>query len=210
MINYLIGRIVTIPAVRDRLYRIAMADPDSTIFSPDGKVVYMERGWLFNPVRNGRRKYPWIPLSLRVHHIRQPDLDRHLHDHPWAARTWIMQGGYDELRREEMIYDCMHGPRYDLLQDAHKGADSVGHPLPGIAYDADWDHVGVLYKRRAGDTSELGVDQYHKIVSLQPGGAVTLFAFGTWRADWGFIVEGSKVPRREYEARYKNNKPEGK
>lgn len=197
MINYLIGRVVMIPAVRDRLYRIAMADPDSTIFSPDGKVVYMERGWLFNPVRNGRRKYPWIPLSLRVHHIRQPDLDRHLHDHPWAARTWIMRGGYDEVRREELDFTAKQAARREVA-------------LPKKYYDSDQDFIGVVYERRAGDTSVLGVDQYHKIVSLQPGGAVTLFAFGTWRADWGFIVEGSKVPRREYEARYKNNKPEGK
>lgn len=197
MINYLIGRIVTIPAVRDRLYRIAMADPDSTIFSPDRKIVYMERGWLFNRIDNGRRKYPWIPLSLRVHHIRQPDHDRHLHDHPWRARTWIMRGGYDEVRREELDFTAKQAARREV-------------PLPKQYYDSDQDFIGVVYERREGDTSTLGVDQYHKILALAPGGAVTLFAFGTWRADWGFIVEGEKVPRREYEARHKNNKPEGK
>lgn len=192
MINYLIGRVVTIPAVRDRLYRIAMADPDTTIFSPDGKVVYMERGWLFNRIDKGRRKYPWIPLSLRVHHIRMPDLDRHLHDHPWRARTWIMLGGYDEVRREELDFTAKQAARREV-------------PLPKQYYDSDQDFIGVVYERRAGDTSVLGVQQYHKIIDLQPGGAVTLFAFGTWRDDWGFIVEGEKVPRREYEAMYKKN-----
>lgn len=61
-----------------------------------GASVYMRRFWVFNP-------YPVDPTgrdsrlpSARVHHIMRPDDDRHLHDHPWDARTVILSGWYDE------------------------------------------------------------------------------------------------------------------
>ncbi len=43
-------------------------------------------------------KHRWFPWSVRVHHILREDRDRDLHDHPWHARTIILQGGYVELR----------------------------------------------------------------------------------------------------------------
>lgn len=62
---------------------------------------YMERFWLFNPYckANGREVSPisWLP-SVRVHHILRKDQDRHMHDHPWDARTVILRGWYVENR----------------------------------------------------------------------------------------------------------------
>jgi hypothetical protein len=64
--------------------------------------VYMYRWWLFNPYPTGndgagRRWGDWLP-SIRIHRIMREDRDRHLHDHPWNARTFILRGGYEEER----------------------------------------------------------------------------------------------------------------
>lgn len=69
-------------------------------------LVYMERFWLFNPYSTGEdgqqasSKYKWFPWNIRIHWIRRPDLDRHMHDHPWNARTIILKGWYFENRLE--------------------------------------------------------------------------------------------------------------
>lgn len=75
---------------------------------------YMERFWVFNPYGKDAQGNPtparfgWLP-SIRVHHILRADGDRHLHDHPWEARTIILRGAYRERRRE---YDTF-GEGYD-------------------------------------------------------------------------------------------------
>ncbi|MNO96650.1 hypothetical protein D3C76_883290 [compost metagenome] len=61
--------------------------------------LYMGRWWLFNPqTADTPLKYKWIPLSIRLHHICQPDAGRDLHDHPFNCRTFILKGGYEEYR----------------------------------------------------------------------------------------------------------------
>lgn len=49
---------------------------------------YMRRWWF---LRLG-------PLQVRVHHILLADIGRDLHDHPWPFRTFILRGGYIEIR----------------------------------------------------------------------------------------------------------------
>lgn len=94
--------LVTRPRVRDRLVRRAQRTPYSHIASPDGQSIYMKRWWLFNPYPSSDeanlRRFPWLPVSIRVHRILRPDQDRHLHDHPWNARTIILDGWYVEER----------------------------------------------------------------------------------------------------------------
>ncbi|WP_200955643.1 hypothetical protein [Massilia sp. Root418] len=55
-----------------------------------------------------------------------------------------------------------------------------------------------LYTRLAGDTATLKYGEYHRITSLEPGGAWTMFITGRYRGTWGFMVDGAKVPWREY------------
>jgi hypothetical protein len=69
--------------------------------------VYMYRYWLFNPYPNGsasNRKWWQFPISIRLHHIKRKDLDEHLHDHPWNARTFILRGWCTELREDGNVY----------------------------------------------------------------------------------------------------------
>ena len=81
--------------VFEYLRRCAMRTPYSEIPG------YMKRYWLFNAYDkvNGEEVTPikWLP-SIRVHHILRRDGDRHMHDHPWDARTMVMSGHYIERR----------------------------------------------------------------------------------------------------------------
>jgi hypothetical protein len=175
MIAALIGRIVRVPAVRDAIIARAKLTPEFHIVGEDGSV-YMYRFWLFNPISNGERRYPFIPFSLRVHGIMRADQDRHPHDHPWPARTWIMDGWYFEQRLEV---------RPDRI-------------------DENWTELCEMnYRRVPGDTAKLGVRQYHRITSVAPGGAWTLFMFGRYREQWGFLVDGQKIGYRQYALRKK-------
>jgi len=96
--NDLFWRVLTfalsIPAVCDALLWLAKKRPYFPIMK--NGAVYMERYWLFNPYKREShwRRFP----SVRMHVIRLPDTDRHLHDLPWVARTLILSGGYWEER----------------------------------------------------------------------------------------------------------------
>ena len=166
MIARLIGRVLRKPKVHNWLLEHARGTPDAPILSPDETEVYMNRYWLFNPIGSDyTRKYPFIPFSIRIHNILRHDQDRHMHDHPFNARTWIMRGGYNEVR----------------LVDGHV----------------------VEIERRAGDTSTLGFDSYHKITRIEDGGALTFFMFGPYKGQWGFLVDGHKMLHRQYVERFK-------
>lgn len=98
MFYKLLAKILAIPFIVDWLLNRAQRSPYEHIMSADGSEVYMARWWLFNPYPgpgNYKVKHPWLP-SIRVHLIRREDRDRHLHDHPWNARTFILWGYYAE------------------------------------------------------------------------------------------------------------------
>jgi hypothetical protein len=91
------ARFLARPAVVDWLIRRASRTPYTPIITDD--LLYMERFWLLNPyppMSSGAKN--WFPISIRLHHIHLPDQDRHLHDHPWNARTFILRGNYVEVR----------------------------------------------------------------------------------------------------------------
>lgn len=118
----LIAKILALPVVFNFLLRIAKKTPYSNIYGAEDKELYMERYWLFNPYQytGGDRKIKWLPISIRIHKIVKPDADRHLHDHPWNARTFIMKGWY----REERVNGSFlrkKGDAYGLnFQEYHK------------------------------------------------------------------------------------------
>jgi hypothetical protein len=92
--------IVSRPRVFQWLLARAKRTPYLPIKSKDGSVVYMDRWWLFNPYQNGAtedtRRWKWLP-SIRIHHIKVRDLDRHMHNHPWKkCRSIVLDGWYEE------------------------------------------------------------------------------------------------------------------
>lgn len=169
-----VARAAAYPPVAHWLIRRARKTPYYHILNPEGDSVYMYRWWLFNPVEGGeKRLYPWIPFSIRIHEIMAPDHDRHMHDHPWNARTIVLQGGYTEVRPVARDWELM---------------ESVG----------GWDVEGESYYRSEGDTATLRHNDYHRIDEVALGGATTLFIMGRRQETWGFLVDGAKIPWRKY------------
>ena len=142
------------PPVADWLVKRAMRRPYTHITSADGTDRYMGRWWLFNPYPG--RRWPRLP-SIRVHHICRADQDRHLHDHPWDARTIILAGFYVEQREN-----------------------------------------GGMVVRYQGETAPIKHGEFHRIAQVPGGGVRTLFITWGYRGTWGFLVDGQKVPHREY------------
>jgi hypothetical protein len=180
-----VAYIVTRPAVTDWLIRRAQKTQYKHIHGLDGSL-YMGRWWLLNPYPHSdeRRevKDAWerswhakLP-SVRIHHIMRPDGERHCHDHPWDARTIVLREWYDEER-----------------------------PLSQVPNGVSWwpsfgasDRVRAGFTRERGYTGPLLFGQYHRITEVAPGGVWTLFITFKKQGDWGFLVDGNKVPWREY------------
>lgn len=153
-------------AVAKAIIRRAKRTP---YFHLDG---YMNRWWVFNGYsedaalrdagRQKAKRWPRLP-SIRVHHILRADDADHPHDHPWDARTIVLDGWYVEQR--------------------------VGVPARVM---------------RRGDTGPILFGSFHHIERVSEGGVYTLFITGAYGGGWGFLVDGAKVPWREYLARYGN------
>ena len=158
MIWNLIAWLVSRQPIADWLIKRSLRTPYTHIQSADGTETYMGRWWLLNPYASGTYEatWPWFPWSIRIHHIKRPDMDRDLHDHPWSARTIILHGWYVEER---------------------------------------------LFTERTlirGQTSLIKHNHFHRIDRVSPGGVFTLFITGKKVNSWGFLVNGVKVPWREY------------
>jgi len=173
----LVAKLLARPAVAAWLIARAQRTPYLHIMSADGTEMYMGRWWLFNPYSRETHKPArwWCPWSFRIHHIMRHDEDRDLHDHPWNARTIILRGWYVEQR---------------LL-------DSEDPVLSGLNVPSGAQATEYI-DRRAGDTARLNHGEYHRIDQISPGGVYTLFITSKWRGDWGFLVNGVKVPWRTY------------
>ncbi|EJM20214.1 hypothetical protein PMI21_01117 [Pseudomonas sp. GM18] len=189
MINFfwrLVAKLLARPAIADWLIARAKVTPYQHIMSADGTEMYMGRWWLFNPYSRETHKpaFLWCPWSFRIHHILRPDEDRDLHDHPWNARTIILRGWYTEQRLLEADDPALH----QLLMKAAELRQSFD-----AAFQAT-EHID----RRPGDTARLNHGEYHRIDQVSPGGVFTLFITSKWRCDWGFLVNGVKVPWRTY------------
>lgn len=185
-----IARFLAQPRIAKAIIRHAQKTPYCHLPSNEDPS-YMARWWVFNPYSRVTNKPRWgwlCPVSIRVHHIRREDYDRAMHDHPWNARTIILDGWYLEKR--------------PLLTGRFSEPDRMDRRewLPDV--ELKW--------RRPGDTAALKFGEYHTIVEVADGGVYTLFFSSKWRGVWGFWVTareraargayciGVKVPWREY------------
>jgi hypothetical protein len=178
----IIAKVIARPAIAEWLIARAKLTPYQHIMSADGTEMYMGRWWLFNPYSRETHKPAlwWCPWSFRIHHIMRPDEDRDLHDHPWNARTIILSGWYTEERLEP-------ASTADWLSDR-----------PTLLLQDDEIYKVTMQTRNPGDTARLNHGEYHRIDQVSPGGVITLFITSKWRGDWGFLVNGVKVPWRTY------------
>lgn len=181
-----LAKVLARPAIADWLIARAKLTPYQHIMSADGTEMYMGRWWLFNPYSRTTHKPAlwWCPWSFRIHHIMRPDEDRDLHDHPWNARTIILRGWY----REQRLLRADDPALQHLLMKAAELRQS---------FDAAFQATECI-DRLPGDTAQLLHGEYHRIDEISPGGVFTLFITSKWRGDWGFLVNGVKVPWRTY------------
>lgn len=173
----LLARIASRPRVADWLIARAQRTPYTHITARGGVDLYMRRWWLFNGYAKDsndveRAPWPWLP-SVRVHHILRADDDEHMHDHPWNARTILLRGHY--------------------VEEKPASGDDV-RDFRGAYYD-DWRRV---FTRERGHTGRVLFEQWHRITSVSEGGVYTLWFTWQYRGTWGFLVDGKKVPWRQY------------
>lgn len=177
--------IVSRPRIATWLIERSKRTPYYPITSRDGSETYMHRWWLFNAYSKddegnaGPPRWSWLP-SVRVHHILRADDDDHMHDHPWDARTVLLRGWYEEER----------GFR-DPWTFSPKGM-AVMRWFPDELFPRD------VFDRVSGDTQSVLFNQYHRISEVAPGGVYTLWFTWKYQDTWGFLVNGKKVPWRDY------------
>ena len=173
--------LIDYPHITQRLYERAQRTPYSHISGRDGQGEYMRRYWLFNPYQNADGSYPkrnWFMRmlpSIRFHEILRPDDDEHGHDHPWDAQTIVLRGWYIEE---------VENPAFDP-----KSERGPGNP------------ERLAFVRETGYTGPIRFGEYHRIATVsQKRRQQTLTLFFTFKycGEWGFKVDGVKVPWREY------------
>jgi len=86
-----LARYLADPHVVACLKTQAMSTPDEHL---DG---YMMRYWLVTPAQAREQGLPCH--GIRLHHILREDRDRHMHNHPWGFRSYILSGHYYEESR---------------------------------------------------------------------------------------------------------------
>lgn len=133
----------------------------------------MYRHWIFNPYSQNEDgstgDAKWSFLpSIRLHQIMLADDDEHPHDHPWDARTIILLGMYIEERLRKIQHWSFE----------ENGIEQI--------------------TRRAGDTATVKFNEYHRITFVPKEGVYTLFFTWKYMGGWGFLVNGKKVPHKEY------------
>lgn len=171
---------IPIPAwLVNAVIRNAKGKPYFDLDHTDGRP-YMGRWWLMPRFllgwapREGSepmhlRPHAWLPMSIRLHHIRSSDDDRHLHDHPFPYITWILEGGYWE------VIPKFIDPEFIRVGDG--GLHERVHYV--------WRPAGTILRKRASDR--------HRIKTASDTGAWTIFVQFRKVQPWGFYTEHGKV-----------------
>lgn len=167
---YLIAKMLAQPAVVDWLIRRAQRTPYFHIKGEDGSV-YMERYWLFNP-------YP--------------------HQSDGTGRRW---GDWmPSIRLHRILREDrdphMHDHPWNARTVILRGWYEEERPWH-IRMPDDFTSKRVI-TRQPGDTARLRFGEFHRITRVSAGGVWTLFVTGKKRGTWGFLVDGSKKPWRQY------------
>ncbi|MDB5967141.1 MAG: hypothetical protein JWQ72_3641 [Polaromonas sp.] len=160
----------------DYLIRRSKRTPYSHITSADGADVYMYRYWLFNAYSEDAGK--------KSGEGSEKDNRR------WA---WLPSIRIHHIRREDQDRDLHDHPwnaRTIVLRGGYWEL-LLGSGRPG-APDR------VRRARQVGDTGRLLFGEYHRITSVSAGGVWTLFFTWKYCGTWGFLVNGKKVPWRQY------------
>lgn len=93
---------------------------------------------------------------------------------------------------------------YDWWPHDHP-ADCRTFILKGWYYEI---RDGVTYLRQQGETAAIDFGEFHSIKAVSDGGVWTLFVLGRNKGEWGFQVNGVKIPWRKYLKGCEDGRPE--
>lgn len=120
MMLRILAKFLAKPAVAKWLIKQAKKRP--YIHIPADTAEYMERYWLIPESWN-------LPFAVRIHIIKAGDTERHLHDHPFSFRTFILSGSYIE-ERNLCGYVRKRGETYRLPHNVpHRIHDLMASPF---------------------------------------------------------------------------------
>lgn len=110
--------------------------------------------------------------EFRLHHIRQPDRVRHLHDHPWTFWSLVLRGRYTHVVRIPGAFRRIV-PRTRLR-------------VPEC-----------VQTRAAGQVDRMGPELAHCITQVSEGGTWTFCVTRPRERTWGFWVDLEWVQRAQ-------------
>lgn len=159
------------PRVVDWLIRRAARTPYYPITARhDPTDIYMDRHWLFNP--------------------RDKDCNG---DESAPRWKWLPSVRVHHIMRADDD-GAMHDHPWNARTIVLRGWYSEERPWPH-RWHAD---SRTVYRRPAGYTGRVLFNSYHRIREVSPGGVFTLWFVWGRQGEWGFLVNGRKVPWREY------------
>ena len=133
---------------------------------------YMDRDWLFNP-------YMVVNGEAVEADRRLPSIRVHHILRPDTARH---------------PHDHPWDARSIILRGWYKEVRQVRNGYGEL--------VPAKFTREAGDTATLKFGEFHHISEVSEGGVWTAFITFDYQGTWGFLVDGVKIPWREYEKLY--------
>lgn len=163
-----VAKVVSIPAVASYLIKRSQRTP---YFNLPG---YMNRWWLFNGYGNDQS----VPDAQRAC-IRR--------------FSWLPSIRIHHILRADTARDLHDHPwdaRTIILKGWYSERRLINKPCRH--------EVCKLHLRQPGDTAELNYGEYHSIDEVSDGGVWTMFITYKYQGTWGFLVNGVKVPWREY------------
>lgn len=113
-------------------------------------------------------------FNIYIHEFMQSDIDRALHDHPFASLSIAIRG---EMR--EVYLKRYRDPEFDL------------------PFRRAWSHIETVRNVRPGEIIYRQAAFAHRMVVPEPG-AVTIFITGPRIREWGFRCPNGWVPWRQF------------
>lgn len=124
-------------------------------------------------------------LGVYLHHFHRPDGDQDMHDHPWnVGASLVLNGAYVEERVDQIVEQRVPskcGDNWCRVDDCRAYTERT------VLTDTQ---LVRFFNYLTGE-------DFHAVRSLQ-GDVWTLFFTRGRFQDWGFLVDGAKVPWREY------------
>lgn len=130
---------------------------------------YMDRWYIIPPSWN-------LPICVRLQHIKRADQERLPHNHPYAFKSIVLKGWYDEDKIG------------DFPPELEPGCEYMAFPFTVVRHNPF--KVFLIEQKR-----------YHRITDMSKGGVWTLI----WHprkakeSEWGYLnVDGTHIPHAEY------------